>query len=160
VRIGAVDLPSRSSTDFADFTARLKPQPKCFSPRSGRTHKAWGERGSASVTPGTEPIAIEPVKRAAVDHKGWRPFYGLDFLHRLPGVPLADSLHPRLYASAHFAGWESFDLRHASGKSCQENKKLLVCFTDSHSATNRCESSIGPQCSDLRVRCSVSVGLQ
>jgi hypothetical protein len=62
--------------------------------------------------------------------KGCRPFHGLDFLRRLPGVPLADSLHPRLYASAHFAGWESFDLRLASGKSWQENKKLSVCFTE------------------------------
>jgi hypothetical protein len=64
-RNGKIKQPRRHSA--------LEPQANVLSPRSGRKHKAWGERGSASATPGTEPIAIEPVKRAAVADKGLSP---------------------------------------------------------------------------------------
>jgi hypothetical protein len=58
--------------------ARGPSQSNVLSPRSGWKHKAWGERGSTSGTPGKRCEKIEPMKWATAFATDCRPLHGLD----------------------------------------------------------------------------------
>jgi len=70
--------------------------------RSGRQHKAWGERSEPQES---NEKNYEPAERAAAQaRESVARFAGSEFVGCDPGVTLAPLAHPGLYAVAYYAG--------------------------------------------------------